>query len=251
MIKVLLNGCCGKMGKVIIEAVKNFPNIEIVAGIDKYPNDQSNFKIYTNSDDVDINYDVLLDFSRPEALTDILKLSTKNNKPAILCSTGYTDEELLLISEKSKVIPLFRSANMSLGVNLLNSLLKKIVPTLYENYDIEIIEKHHNQKVDSPSGTALLLADTIKDSIPNESNYIYGRSGKRKIEKNEIGIHAIRGGSIVGDHDIIFAGSGEIIELSHKAISREVFAVGALKACEFMSDVIEPKLYNMDDVLGI
>ena len=140
---------------------------------------------------------------------------------------------------------------MSLGVNLLNSLLKKIVPTLYENYDIEIIEKHHNQKVDSPSGTALLLADTIKDSIPNESNYIYGRSGKRKREKNEIGIHAIRGGSIVGDHDIIFAGSGEIIELSHKAISREVFAVGALKACEFMSDVIEPKLYNMDDVLGI
>lgn len=251
MIKVLLNGCCGKMGKVIIEAAKNFPNIEIVAGIDKYPNDQSNFKIYTNSDDVDINYDVLLDFSRPEALTDILKLSTKNNKPAILCSTGYTDEELLLISEKSKVIPLFRSANMSLGVNLLNSLLKKIVPTLYENYDIEIIEKHHNQKVDSPSGTALLLADTIKDSIPNESNYIYGRSGKRKREKNEIGIHAIRGGSIVGDHYIIFAGSGEIIELSHKAISREVFAVGALKACEFMSDVIEPKLYNMDDVLGI
>lgn len=251
MVKVLLNGCSGKMGKVIVEASKNFPNINIVAGIDKFPNSQSTFKIYTCTEDVDIDYDVLLDFSRPEALNDILKLSLKNNKPAILCSTGYTNEELQLISEKSKIIPLFRSANMSLGVNLLNSLLKKIVPTLYENYDIEIIEKHHNQKVDSPSGTALLLADTIKDSISDESNYVYGRSGKSKREKNEIGIHAIRGGSIVGDHDIIFAGAGEIIELSHKAMSREVFAVGALKACEYMSDVIYPRLYNMDDVLGI
>ncbi|MCR1949675.1 4-hydroxy-tetrahydrodipicolinate reductase [Clostridium sp. DSM 100503] len=251
MIKILLNGCCGKMGKVIIEAAKNFPNIDIVAGIDKYPNNQLSFKIYTSTNDVDIDYDVLLDFSRPEALADILKLSLKNNKPAILCSTGYTDEELLLISEKSKVIPLFRSANMSLGVNLLNSLLRKVAPILYENYDIEIIEKHHNQKVDSPSGTALLLADTISNSIQINSNYVYGRSGKSKREKNEIGIHAIRGGSIVGDHDVIFAGSGEIIELSHKAMSREVFAVGALKACEFMSNVNTPKLYNMDDILGI
>lgn len=251
MVKVLLNGCSGKMGKVIMEASKNFPNIDIVAGIDKYSNNQSNFKIYTSTEDVDINYDVLLDFSRPEALNDILNLSLKTNKPAILCSTGYTNEELLLISEKSKVIPLFRSANMSLGINLLNSILKKIVPTLYKNYDIEIIEKHHNQKVDAPSGTALLLADTIKDSITDETTYVFGRSGESKREKNEIGIHAVRGGSIVGDHDVIFAGSGEIIELSHKAMSREVFAVGALKACEFMSDVVKPRLYNMEDVLGI
>lgn len=251
MIKVVLNGCCGKMGKVIIQSLKNFPNIDIVAGIDKYPTNDCYFKVFNKARDLDINYDVLLDFSRPEALKDILDLSFKNNKPIILCSTGYSEEDLLLITEKSNNIPIFRSANMSLGINLLNSLLKKIVPSLYENYDIEVVEKHHNQKVDSPSGTALLLADTIKSVIPKETVYIYGRSGGNKREKNEIGIHAIRGGSIVGDHEIIFAGAGEIIELSHKAISREVFAVGALKACEYMSKITKAGLYNMDDALGI
>ena len=251
MIKVLLNGCCGKMGQMIINSSKNFPNIKIVAGIDRFPNDKCNFKIFKNAADVNIDYDVLIDFSRPDALKDLLELSIKNNKPIILCSTGYNENDLNLINEKSKIIPIFKSANMSLGINLLNSLLKKVVPILFENYDIEIIEKHHNQKVDSPSGTALLLADTIKEAIPNETKYVYGRAGESKREKNEIGIHAIRGGSIVGDHDIIFAGSGEIIELSHTALSREVFAVGALKAAEYMSTKIFPRLYNMEDVLGI
>lgn len=251
MVKVLLNGCCGKMGQMIIDSSKNFPNIKIVAGIDRFPSDKCNFKIFKSAGDVNIDYDVLIDFSRPDALKDLLELSIKNNKPIILCSTGYSEEDLTLINEKSSVIPIFKSANMSLGVNLLNSLLKKVVPILFENYDIEIIEKHHNQKVDSPSGTALLLADTIKESIPTETKYIYGRSGDSKREKNEIGIHAVRGGSIVGDHDIIFAGSGEIIELSHTALSREVFAVGALKAAEYMSTIIFPRVYNMEDVLGI
>lgn len=251
MVKILLNGCCGKMGQIIVESSKGFPNIEIVAGIDKYPNDKNDFKIFNNVNEVNIDYDVLIDFSRPEALKDLLNLSITKNKPIILCSTGYNEDDLKLISEKSNIIPIFKSANMSLGINLINSLLKKIVPILYGNYDIEIIEKHHNQKIDSPSGTALLLADTIKDSLSNEIKYIYGREGIAKREKNEIGIHAVRGGSIVGDHDIIFAGSGEIIELSHKALSREVFAVGALKAAEFMSHIILPGLYNMEDVLGI
>lgn len=251
MVKILLNGCCGKMGQIIVESSKSFPNIEIVAGIDKYPNDKNDFKIFNNVNEVNIDYDVLIDFSRPEALKDLLNLSITKNKPIILCSTGYNEDDLKLISEKSNIIPIFKSANMSLGINLINSLLKKIVPILYGNYDIEIIEKHHNQKIDSPSGTALLLADTIKDSLSNEIKYIYGREGIAKREKNEIGIHAVRGGSIVGDHDIIFAGSGEIIELSHKALSREVFAVGALKAAEFMSHIILPRLYNMEDVLGI
>ena len=140
---------------------------------------------------------------------------------------------------------------MSLGINLINSLLKKVAPLLYGNYDIEIVEKHHNQKVDSPSGTAILLADTIKDSLKDETEYVYGREGHHKREQKEIGIHAIRGGGIVGDHDVIFAGTGEVIELSHKAISREVFAIGALKACEFMSKVSEPGLYNMDNVINL
>ena len=251
MVKVLLNGCCGKMGQVIIEASKNFSNIEIIAGIDKYPNGNSNFKVFKDIISVDIDYDVLIDFSRPEALKDLLDLSVRKNRPIILCTTGYDHKDLELIEKSSKLVPIFKSANMSLGINLLNSLLKKIVPTLHENYDIEIIEKHHNQKVDSPSGTALLLANTIKDSISSETKYIYGREGISKREENEIGIHAVRGGSIVGDHDVIFAGAGEVIELSHKALSREVFAVGALKAAEYMSTSNFPRLYNMEDVLGI
>ena len=132
-----------------------------------------------------------------------------------------------------------------------STLLKKISPLLYDNYDIEIVEKHHNQKIDSPSGTALLLGNTISNSIDSKTNFIYGREGKKKRKKDEIGIHAIRGGSIVGDHEIIFAGTGEIIELSHKAISREVFAIGALKACEYMSKIKDPGLYNMENMLEI
>lgn len=251
MVKVLLNGCCGKMGRVIVESVKNFPNITIVGGIDKFKCDDLKFEIFENASLVNIDYDVLIDFSRPEALNDLLDLSIKSNKPIIICSTGFTENQLELIEEQSKVIPIFKSANMSLGINLINSLLKKIVPVLYGNYDIEIIEKHHNQKVDSPSGTALLLADTIKDSIKEETKYTYGRSGESKREKNEIGIHAVRGGTIVGEHDVIFAGASEVIELSHSAASREVFAVGALKAAEYMNNITEAGIYDMEDVLGI
>ncbi|MDQ0150462.1 4-hydroxy-tetrahydrodipicolinate reductase [Eubacterium multiforme] len=251
MTKIILNGASGKMGTVITNIVKDFKDLEIVAGIDRFPKKDSPYKIFASPSDVDIEYDVLLDFSRAEALKGLLELTEKTKKPLIICSTGFSKEDLDLIDEKSKTLPLFRSANMSLGINLINSLLKKVAPLLYGNYDIEIIEKHHNQKVDAPSGTALLLADTIKDSLDEETKYVYGRSGHHKREKEEIGIHAIRGGSIVGDHDVIFAGTGEVIELNHKAISREVFAVGALKACEYMSKVTKPGLYTMDDVIGL
>lgn len=250
MIKVILNGCSGKMGKMVIEASSQFKDLEIVGGIDKSPSDV-NFPVFTTTNDVNIYYDVLLDFSRADALNGLLTLTEKTKKPLVLCSTGYSEEQLALINEKSKSLPLFKSANMSLGINLINSLLKKVAPLLYGNYDIEIIEKHHNQKVDAPSGTALLLADTIKESLNDEVKYVYGREGHAKREQNELGIHAIRGGSIVGDHDVIFAGSGEVIELTHKAISREVFAIGALKACQYMSSVSKPGLYNMDDVIGL
>ena len=250
MIKVILNGCSGKMGKVITEVSSEFPTLEIVGGIDKYPIECS-YPIFTTCDDLTLEYDVLLDFSRAEALNDLLILTEKTKKPIVLCSTGYSTEDLMLIDEKSKYLPIFRSANMSLGINLINSLLKKVAPILYGNYDIEIVEKHHNQKVDSPSGTALLLADTIKDSLPEETTYVNGRDGQKKREKTEIGIHALRGGSIVGDHEVIFAGTGEIIELTHKAISREVFAVGALKACDYMGSISEPGLYTMDNLLDL
>ena len=250
MIKVILNGCGGKMGKMVIDSSSQFNNLEIVAGIDKFAASSDDFTVFKSAEEVNIDYDVLLDFSRAEALNDLLSLTEKTKKPLVICSTGFSKEQLDLINEKSKTLPLFKSANMSLGINLINSLLKKVSPLLYGNYDIEIVEKHHNQKVDSPSGTAVLLADTIKNSLKDETKYVYGREGNFKREQNEIGIHAIRGGGIIGDHDVIFAGSGEVIELTHKAISREVFAVGALKACEYMSTVTKPGLYNMDDVIG-
>lgn len=250
MIKVIINGCGGKMGHMLIEASNQFKNLEIVAGIDKFAKEDGTLKIYKCPQDVDIDYDVIIDFSRPDALNGLLELTEKTKKSLVICSTGYSKEQLTLINEKSKTLPLFKSANMSLGINLINNLLKKVAPMLYGNYDIEIVEKHHNQKVDAPSGTALLLADTIKDSLKDETKYVFGRNGNAKREQNEIGIHAIRGGGIVGDHDVIFAGTGEVIELTHKAISREVFAVGALKAAEYMGSITKPGLYNMDDVLG-
>ena len=250
MIKIVLNGCSGKMGKMITDCASNFKNLEIVAGIDKFPSNTS-YPIFETAQDLNVDYDVLLDFSRAEALQSLLDLIEKNNKPLVICSTGFTKEDLDLIDEKSKSLKLFRSGNMSLGINLICSLLKKVTPLLYGNYDIEIVEKHHNQKVDAPSGTAIMLADAAKESIKDSTKYVYGREGNCKREENEIGIHAVRGGGIIGDHEVIFAGTGEVIELTHKAISREVFAVGALKACEYMATVTKPGLYDMNDVIEL
>ncbi len=250
MIKIVLNGCSGKMGKMITECAKNFKNLEIIAGIDKFPSNTS-YPIFENVQDLNIDYDVLLDFSRADALHDLLKFTEKTNKPLVICSTGFTQEDLALIDEKSTSLKLFKTGNLSYGINLICSLLKKVTPLLYGNYDVEIVEKHHNQKVDAPSGTAIMLADAVKNSIKDTTKYVYGREGNAKREENEIGIHAVRGGGIIGDHEVIFAGTGEVIELTHKAISREVFAVGALKACEYMASVTQPSLYDMNDVIGL
>ena len=251
MIKIVLNGCSGKMGKMITDCSANFKNLEIVAGIDKFSSDAS-YPIFETAQGLNIDYDVLLDFSRAEALQSLLDLSEKTKKPLVICSTGFSPEDLTLIDEKSKSLKLFRTGNLSFGINLICSLLKKITPMLYGNYDIETVEKHHNQKVDAPSGTAIMLADAAKESIKDITKYVYGREGNSsKREENEIGIHAVRGGSIVGDHEVIFAGTGEVIELTHKAISREVFAIGALKACEYMASVTKPGLYDMNDVIEL
>lgn len=248
MIKVLLSGCLGKMGKVVIDASKKFSNLEIVAGVDTATCENSVFPIYNNIFECNLEIDVIVDFSRPSALGNLLKYSKGKNIPIVLCTTGFSTDQLAEINQASKELPIFRSANMSFGINLINNLLKEVSSLLYNDFDIEIIEKHHNQKVDSPSGTALMLANTIKDSIEEETKFVYGREGIAKRNNNEIGIHAIRGGSIVGDHNIIFAGSGEVIEISHSAISREVFAYGALKACEFMYHK-QKGLYNMDNII--
>ncbi|SHI05602.1 4-hydroxy-tetrahydrodipicolinate reductase [Clostridium grantii] len=248
MIKILMVGCSGRMGKAISQTVDNFENLTIVAGIDRTSENGFQYPIFEDISSCTVKFDVILDFSRPDTLESLINFSKNKLTPIVLCTTGYTAEQLNKIKVMSETLPLFRSANMSIGINVVNSILKNISGLLFQNYDIEIIEKHHNQKVDSPSGTAILLADTIKDSIPEETKYVYGREGIAKREHKEIGIHAIRGGSIVGDHSVIFAGQGEIIELNHTALSREVFAVGALKACEFMNGK-QAGMYSMDDVI--
>lgn len=249
MIKILLNGCGGKMGTAVTNSAEAQDNITIAAGVDKTSKTTFNYPVFKSISEVNIPCDVILDFSRPDALDELLDYSDKNNLPIVICTTGYSNDELNKINEFSKTHAIFRSANMSIGINAVNIILKELSQLLYDNYDIEIIEKHHNQKVDSPSGTALLLADTIKDSIKSDTiSYINGRSGISPKKHNEIGIHAVRGGSIVGEHEVLFAGIGETIEIKHTAISREVFAVGALKACTFMADK-KTGLYDMNNVL--
>ena len=248
MIKVILNGCNGKMGRVISQIAKTYNNLTIVAGVDK-GNSAGEYPIYNSIELCTEAADVILDFSRPDALNSLIKYAKEHSCALILCTTGYNAEQLKTISEESLSIPIFRSANMSIGINVINNILKSISSLLYKDFDIEIIEKHHNQKVDAPSGTALLLANTIKSSIEETTSFIYGREGNSKRTENEIGIHTVRGGNIVGDHEIIFAGHGEVIELKHSAISREVFAVGALRACEFMCGKV-PGMYSMDNVIN-
>ncbi|MBW9156598.1 4-hydroxy-tetrahydrodipicolinate reductase [Clostridium tagluense] len=248
MIRMLLNGCNGKMGKVISEMAKASTNISIVAGIDKNSSGLT-YPCYNHINECEDEIDVILDFSRPDALDALCQYSKAKNIPIVFCTTGYTEKQLSKIYSLSEDIAVFHSANMSIGINIINNMLRSISNMLYKDFDIEIIEKHHNQKVDAPSGTALLLANTIKDSIEEETIFNNGRNGLHKRERNEIGIHAIRGGNIIGDHEIIFAGKGECIEIKHTAISREVFAIGALKACEYLYKK-EKGLYNMDDVVN-
>jgi len=249
MIRMLLNGCNGKMGKVISQMAKESTTISIVAGVDRNSSGLS-YPCYSSILECKIDIDVILDFSRPDSLDDLCKYSKEKNIPIIFCTTGYSPEQLYIINSLSKEIPVFHSANMSIGINIVNNILKGISNMLYKDFDIEIIEKHHNQKVDAPSGTALLLANTIKDSIEDETVFIKGRDGLSKRQPNEIGIHAIRGGNIVGDHEVIFAGKGECIEIKHTAISRDVFAIGALKACEYIYGK-DKGLYSMDDVVNM
>lgn len=249
MLKIILNGCCGKMGKQVLETIENHPDLSIAAGIDIVNTAGEDFAFFNKLSECNIPANVILDFSRPTALNELILYSKANNLPIVFCTTGYSTEQLSQIEQLSAQVPVFRSANMSLGINIIKNVLEKITPILYKSFDIEIIEKHHNQKADAPSGTALLLAEAIKASITEKTEFIYGRYGLGKRKKDEIGIHAIRGGSIVGEHNIIFAGTGETIELSHSAVSREVFASGALMACEFIS-VQKPGLYNMDDIIN-
>ncbi len=249
MINLLINGANGRMGKKVYEASLLSNKLKAVCGVDLIESKSNpDYPVYSSFDNVTEKIDVIIDFSAPASLDGILKFATKNCIPVVLCATGYTQKDIEKIQLASSKIAVFRSANMSLGVNVLIDLVKKAALAL-DGLDIEIIEKHHNQKVDSPSGTALMLADAVKEVLP-EKFYIYGREGQvGKRNKDEIGIHAIRGGNIVGDHDVLFAGVNETVTLSHQATDRAVFANGAIKAAEYISQKTSG-IYNMSDLIN-
>ena len=239
MVKVLLHGCGGKMGRVVVQVIAGQDDVEICAGIDPRTPEAA-YPVYAAVNEFSGKVPALLTYAR------------ETKTPLVLCTTGLSEEMLAQMREAAKETAILRSANMSVGVNLLLGLVKQAAQTLFESgFDIEVVEKHHNQKIDAPSGTALALADAAKEGAGEAMTYVYDRTGKReKRTKNEIGIHAIRGGTIVGEHDVIFAGRDEIVTLSHTAMSKEIFAVGAVKAAKFLAG--KPAgLYDMKDVLGL
>jgi len=249
MIKILINGALGRMGKKVYEATLNEEGLTAVCGVD-IKGDLSNplFPVYDSFACVDKEVDVLIDFSAPASLDNIIAFVKERKIPAVLCATGYTESDMDKVKALSKEVAIFRSANMSLGVNVLVDLVKKAANALY-GFDIEIIEKHHNKKVDAPSGTAVMLADAIKKEQP-EKFCVYGREGiVGKRNANEIGVHAVRGGNIVGDHDVIFAGENEVVTLSHQAFDRAVFATGAVRAAKYIYNKCAG-IYDMTDLLN-
>lgn len=248
MIKVLVNGCNGKMGQEVIKALENDDECEAFGGVDREDMGNYIFPVYTSIEDIKEKPDVIIDFSVPVATMNILKYALKENVPIVIATTGLSDEENEYIKECSKSIPIFKSANMSYDINLMKKIVSEVAKAL-NNTDIEIIETHHNRKVDSPSGTALLLADAINKELDNSKKYTFDRFDKReKRDKNEIGFSSIRGGNIVGEHTVSFFGENETFEITHKAYSRGVFAEGAIKGAKY---ILEKKsgLYSMEDIV--
>lgn len=250
MIKVLINGCNGRMGQVITGLVKEDIQLEIAAGVDTYLEIQNPYPVFSSISECNAEADVVIDFSTAAALESVLDYCVEKQVPAVLCSTGYSEEQLQKIAEASKKVAILKSANMSMGINLLLKLLKDAAKVLAPaGYDMELVEKHHNQKLDAPSGTALALADSMNDALGGEYHYVYDRSQVRqKRENKEIGISAVRGGTIVGEHEVIFAGVDEVIEFKHTAFSRSVFGKGAVEAAKFLAG--KPAgMYDMGDVI--
>ena len=247
--KAIINGYSGTMGQVLTKCILADEEVELVAGVSPVHHDANDqFSTYSSFAEVKEEADVVIDFSNPLALDGILEYCLNTKTPVVFATTGYNDEEMAKIHEAAKQIPVFLSFNMSLGVNILLKLVKEAAKNL-ENFDIEIIEKHHNKKVDSPSGTAVMIANAVKE-IREQSEFIYGRHGRTgKRQQNEVGIHAVRGGTIVGEHSAIFAGNDEILEINHSARSKNVFAEGAIAAAKYLVNQ-DPGFYNMDDMLG-
>jgi len=248
MTKIILSGANGRMGRVIQNVVSMRDDCTIVAGVDLNTKSTS-FPVYSNINEIKEAADVIIDFSNPALLDSLLAFSKANNMPIVIATTGYDEKQKAMIYAAAKECPVFFTYNMSMGINLLANLAKKAVSVLGADFDIEIIEKHHNQKIDAPSGTALMLADAVCEEIDDDMKYEYDRHSKReKRTKNEIGLHAVRGGTIVGEHDIMFCGRDEIITLSHSARSKEIFAVGAVNAAVYMNGK-EAGLYDMAELI--
>lgn len=249
MTNIILTGACGKMGKNIQNIVSARDDCKIVAGVDIYNDGTASFPIYPKIDEVKEKADVIIDFSNPALLDSLLKYSEEKSTALVIATTGFDECQKMKINNASKNVPIFFTYNMSIGINLLANLAKKAVQVLGNDFDIEIVEQHHNLKIDAPSGTALMLADAINEELEKPMKYEYDRHSKReKRTKNEIGIHSIRGGTIVGEHEIIFAGIDENITLSHSARSKEVFAVGAVNAAVFMNGKTAG-MYDMEQLI--
>lgn len=250
MIKMLLHGCNGRMGHVVADLAKDDADIEVVAGVDAFGESSYPFPVFKSLAECNVKADVIIDFSNASAVDALVDYSTATKVPVVLCSTGLSTEQLDKVNEASKKVAILRSANMSVGVNALMRVLKQVAPLFAAaGFDIEIVEKHHNQKLDAPSGTAIALADAINGSLNNEYEYVYDRSQRReKRPEKEIGISAVRGGTIVGDHDVIFAGLDEVVTVSHRAYSRAIFGKGAIQAAKFLAGK-GAGMYDMSDVM--
>lgn len=250
MVKIFLNGCCGRMGKAIAALCDNNPDYKIVAGGDIIENNTYDFPVYTSVNECTEDFDVIIDFSNAKAVPTILEFALNRKKPFICCTTALSDETVASILKASETIPVFKSANMSLGINMMVELCKQATRILYPEFDIEIVEAHHNRKLDAPSGTAIMIANGIKEEIDENVEYVYDRHSVNKARsKNEIGISSIRGGNIVGEHSAMFISDEEIVTISHSAQTRDVFAKGALTAAKFMAGK-EKGYYTMSDVIA-
>lgn len=249
MTDITICGACGKMGRVIYDIISARNDCRVVSGVDKVGESYGDFPVYDKISKLESKPDVIIDFSHPSLLDDLLEYCLTNGVAAVIATTGYSQEQISKIHKAAESIPIFFTFNMSLGINLLADLAKRAVKVLGDQFDIEIVEKHHNQKIDAPSGTAIMLGEAINAEAGNKYNYVYDRHSVRaKRTKNEIGMHAIRGGTIVGEHEIIFAGRDEVITLKHEAHSKSVFAVGSVNAAMFLKG--KPAgLYAMSDLL--
>ncbi len=250
-IRLIISGCNGRMGQAITRLCEQTSDIEIVAGLDVITEKRNGYPVFADPMECQIAADVLIDFSNATLLDQLLPYCLQRKLPAVICTTGHSPEQLNALESASKKLPLFRSGNMSLGINLITVLLKKAAAVLGENFDVEIVEKHHHGKMDAPSGTAIMLADAVREGLSYEPEYVYERQSVRQPRgKQEIGISAVRGGTIVGEHEVLFCGQDEVITFKHTAYSREIFANGAITAARFLSKVNAPGLYDMNDALS-